>query len=429
MKFAKSQARMRCRGGSWRFGLFTGFFVLLMIAVANCGGVEPNAAVKTAVSASAPSGGVAPAQGMVIGDATWVLESLDGHPVVEESFVTLKIEDDRFFGFDGCNSYGGRSKNGALIKDADGVFSVPPLWSTAMDCPEPLGVMDQADAYMSVLIRARRYRMSGERLEILDSDGAARLVFARQMPLDGRPIDLSGTAWRLMMGGSAPGDDRAATLVFLDDRLVSGNTACRAYLATYSKSEASLRFPSKSMLNGTQSCSDDARRLESEFGDFLTWAREYAVSEDEGSSRLTIWSVRGKTLTFKPLSPSVGDVADSDWALVAFGNLPKSESGLTLAQTTSVVEGTDVTLSFDDHGVSGFSGCNSYAGPAVVGDGSVTIDGQSFFSTAKSCKDLDRVMEQEEPYLDLLPRMTRYGAYGDSLFMRTDDDGFLLFRY
>ena len=112
---------------------------------------------------------------------------------------------------------------------------------------------------------------------------------------------------------------------------------------------------------------------------------------------------------------------------MAFGELPQPESGLVLTQTDSVVEGTDVTLSFDEHGVSGFSGCNSYAGPAMVGNGSVAIDSQSFFWTAKLCDHLGRVMEQEERYLDLLPRMTRYDTYGNSMFMQTDDDTFLLF--
>ena len=37
-------------------------------------------------------------------------------------------------------------------------------------------------------------------------------------------------------------------------------------------------------------------------------------------------------------------------------------------------------------------------------------------------------MEQEERYLDVLPRVTRYGVYGDYLVLQTNDDVFLLFR-
>ena len=59
--------------------------------------------------------------------------------------------------------------------------------------------------------------------------------------------------------------------------------------------------------------------------------------------------------------------------------------------------------------------------------GSITIDVQSFSHTEKACEGLDGLMEQEERYLDLLPRMTRYGTYGDGLFMQSDDV-FLLFQ-
>ena len=51
---------------------------------------------------------------------------------------------------------------------------------TERDCPEPEGVMDQAEAYFSTLIRMERFRVSGDRLEVLDSGGAGRLVFVRQ---------------------------------------------------------------------------------------------------------------------------------------------------------------------------------------------------------------------------------------------------------
>ena len=55
-----------------------------------------------------------------------------------------------------------------------------------------------------------------------------------------------------------------------------------------------------------------------------------------------------------------------------------------------------MTISFDKDGISGASGCNSYSGLA---------------------RDLD-----------LLPCLIRYGMYGDSLSMQTNDDVFLLFQ-
>ena len=39
-----------------------------------------------------------------------------------------------------------------------------------------------------------------------------------------------------------------------------------------------------------------------------------------------------------------------------------------------VVEGTEVTMLFDESGISGTSGCNPYSGLATVEDGSITVD-------------------------------------------------------
>ena len=114
-------------------------------------------------------------------EGTWVLELLDGRPVIEDSAITLRIGDDWFDGIDGCNSYGGQSRDGTPVVGADGVFKIPPgVVVTQMLCLEPEGVMDQADAYMSAFMQGKRYRVPGERLEILDGEDEVRLVFIRQ---------------------------------------------------------------------------------------------------------------------------------------------------------------------------------------------------------------------------------------------------------
>ena len=273
------------------------------------------------------------------GEATWVLESLEGRPVIEESVITLRIGDNWFDGNDGCNSYGGRSEEGAPIADADGMSTVAGADRTEMYCPEPEGVMDQADAYIAALVQGERFRIVDDRLEILDNGGATRLVFVRRAPLPGRAVDLEGTAWRLLIEGDAMDGVRAPTLAFLDDRLVTGATACRSYVATYRTSEGALRFPGKGMLSSPQSwqsCAKSERTLEGEFGDFLTWAREYSVDEEGGSSRLRIWSIRGKTLTFEPLPQTVKDIRDAEWSLMAFVEL-RLDSGTWHHRTTDAV--------------------------------------------------------------------------------------------
>ena len=431
MRIYTKELGMSGRLGVLKLGAFGGLLVLLMVSTVACGNAEPPPG--STPTTDGPDVSRSPSPDIELAaEGTWVLELLDGRPVIEDSAITLRIGDDWFDGINGCNSYGGQSRDGTPVVGADGVFKIPPgVVVTAMLCLEPEGVMDQADAYMSAFMQGKRHRFPGERLEILDGEDEVRLVFIRQAPLLGSPIDLEGTAWRLLEEGDTDGDVRAATMAFLDDRLVTGATACRSYVATYRASEGALRFPGKSMLSSPQSwqsCTENERTLEGAFGDFQTWAREHSVVEEGGSSLLRIWSIRGKTLTFEPLPQTIEDIADTEWSLMAFVERRDLGAGTWTTRTTSVVEGTEVTISFAEDSLGGSSGCNSYAALATVKDGSITIDAQSLDHTEKNCGGVEGLVEQEERYLDLLPRLIRYGMYGDGLFMQTGDDVFLLFQ-
>ena len=431
MRIYTKELGMSGRLGVLKLGVFGGLLVLLMVSTVACGDAEP--LPGSTPTTDGPNVSRSPNPDIELAaEGTWVLELLDGRPVIEDSAITLRIGDDWFDGINGCNRYGGQSRDGTPVVGADGVFKIPPgVAVTEMLCLEPEGVMDQADAYMSAFMQGKRFRITDDRLEILDSGDAAKLVFVKASPLPGRPVDLEGTAWRLLSEGDTMDSVRAATLVFLDDRLVTGATARRSYVATYRASEGALRFPGKSMLRSPQSwqsLGEKARTLEGEFGDFLTWAREYSVDEEGGSSLLRIWSIRGKTLTFEPLPPIVEDIRDAEWSLVAFVERRQLDPGTWGHRTTDVLDGTEVTIGFDEYGLEGLSGCNSYGGPAKLEDGSITVDAHLLDLTLAGCVDPDGVMAQEERYFALINRLLRYGINGDSLFLKTADDVFLLFQ-
>ena len=432
MQVARGLSRLIWGTDVLGLGLIGSVMVVMTLATASCGGAEPEDATETAVVGPSPTSEAPIPTNVPVSEevelpigATLVLESVDGKPVVEGSFVELEIGEEWATGFDGCNGYGGRPPEGVPIFGAEGAFAAPPMASTARLCSEPEGVMDQADAFMAALMAGERYRVAEERLEIADGDGTVRLVFVKQVPLVGTAAELRGTSWRQV---TEAGDALPATMAFLDDRLVVGDTACRPYLATYSATEDGVRFPSKSMLQRGSACSDEKRMLEGKFGDFFTWAREYAVREQGGSSRLTMRSSEGETLSFDPLPASFEDVADAEWNLVAFVEVSPLEFGMWDTREGLAVKEADLTLTFGGAGVSGLTGCNSYGADAIMGDGSIAVSANTLFWTERWCEEPEEVMEQEERFLDLLPSFTRFEVFGDYLVLWTDRDAFALFR-
>ena len=353
----------------------------------------------------------------------WVLESMHGKPPIENTFITLEVNADRFSGTAGCNRYGGRSESGSRIAGGGGAFSISLLQQTVMDCPGRIG--DQEDAYVKALWRAKRFRVIGDRLQILDTTRDVTLVFVKQETLPGNPVELAGTQWRLLPEGDWEADAPAATLIFLDEYRASGMTGCRDYLATYRIPEGHIGFPTVLIVGAYPSCSDEARRLEDRFTTSLSQASDYSVDEDAGSSRLIIRTSRGRTLTFEPLLPAEGSIADGDWVLKAFVKLREADPGTRMMQVINLRPGPEVTMSFGEGGISGSAGCNSYEARYSVDDQVIAFD--SPVATERACADLEGVIQQEARFLDLLPSLTRFRIHSDRLFIYAEDGRVVLF--
>ncbi len=140
-----------------------------MFLIAACGSPSDTSritSVETSIILPAPTPLPGPAE---LSDGTvWVLEFLHDKPLVENTFITLSVNADRFGGSAGCNSYGGRSEGGAPIARAGGAFSTPPIERTVMGCT-PAAIIDQENAYLKALRKAKKFRVIGDRLEILDT--------------------------------------------------------------------------------------------------------------------------------------------------------------------------------------------------------------------------------------------------------------------
>ena len=230
----------------------------------------------------------------------WILESLDGRPLLDGTFISLHLNTDRYNGFDGCNTFGGRHDDGTPSAHSDGTFTTPlETESTLIGCQDPEGILDQADLYLAALGQSKTFRVIDDRLEMLDEGDNVRLAFLKEIPLPGVPARLEGTEWRLLPDADADDGIRPPTLTFLDVQLFKGTTACRDFEGSYRISGNSIGFPSMGMTGSTSSCSPAMRKREGQFTDDLSYAIEYSVYWHEEVKRLVFRTSRGRTLAFE----------------------------------------------------------------------------------------------------------------------------------
>ena len=394
-------------------------------------------APRASSTATPRPGATPPAPTTQIPDgSTWILQTLDGDPVLGGTFVWLRLDGDTYSGFDGCNTFGGRFEDGKPVASGDGEFAAPPTFRTLIGCPE--SIEGQADSYIELLEQGERFRVVDDRLEILGGGGEVRLIFVQQVPLSGSAVELVGTEWQLVVEDSTGGDEKAATLVFVDDHLTVGTTACRSYVASYEASDERLDFRSTAMTEygGASTCADESRIQEGQFTDDLSPASEYSVSEEEGIKRLRIRTGQGRTVTFEPLVAGVESVLDVEWHLSVFVTVSEwGDPDVVPLRVDRLIPGTEVTARFHiGRGVSGFGGCNPYGAklepeePFAREDGTFATGLMAITSTAKGCPDPPGVTEQERRFTGLISNFERYRIYGQLLVVHTKDDVVLMFQ-
>ena len=193
-------------------------------------------AVVTSACAAVPPAAEAEAGDSPRLDGTaWVLADLPGHSRVPGSSITLRFEDGRASGTDGCNRYGfAYTVTGSKLDFA------PSGISTQMACPPEL--MQQASAFTTSLTRTRAFGMLSGRLQLLDADGA---VMAR---FDPQPEGLAGTAWKVT--GYNNGRQAVVsvltgtelTMEFSADGRVAGSAGCNRYTGSFKQDGKTLSF-------------------------------------------------------------------------------------------------------------------------------------------------------------------------------------------
>ena len=372
----------------------------------------------------------------LLNGATWVLASLDGRSVIDDTYLFLRVDGNVIEGFDGCNSLWGRHEDGTPIAKADGTFSGRQFGGTAIGCPDP--IVFQAERYQNALVDGERFRATRDRLEILDRGGDVRLVFTRQEDLPGHAADLPGTQWRLLYDGNEIFDGSEFILAFLTDGLGAGTTSCRDFFTVYRTEKERINFHTTGMIGSTDGCPAGSGNPEGRFTTDLSYAKEYSVEEGHGQGLLHFRTSRGGALTFEQLPRAIDGIQGVEWRLTAFVESPGKGPELLPARNWDAIPGVDVTLQYDETGLRGSTGCSSYVSstrkgtdgkrePAVLADGSVAQDRETTV-TEKGCPETPQVMEQENRFVELLPLIRRVQVFGDHLAIHTEPGVFLLFH-
>jgi heat shock protein HslJ len=100
----------------------------------------------------------------------------------------------------------------------------------------------------------------------------------------------------------------------------------------------------------------------------------------------------------------------SQWKLVSFG-----KSGAE----TPVIEGSSITLEFEEKGqLGGSGGCNSYGGTYEMQGNTLAI--KSITSTLMACAD-GQITQQEQQYFGALQSATGFEISGDNLTILYED--------
>ena len=176
-----------------RIGILIGLALALAALLVGCGIPEGTA---TPVP-EAPAATSMPAD---LDGTEWTLTTLEGAGLLPATNITLGFAEELASGFAGCNAYGGPYTTGD-----GGTLSVSMLEVTAQACLDPQGVMEQEGAYLGAFQDAAAYRVAGDRIELLCSEGEIILTFARKEEFAMDPGDLLGTVWQLLsLNGASP---------------------------------------------------------------------------------------------------------------------------------------------------------------------------------------------------------------------------------
>lgn len=364
----------------------------------------------------------APLESKTLEGTNWVATSVNnGRQAVVSvqtgTEITALFENGQLSGTAGCNNY-----NASYTIDGDKIAITLPI-STMMMCAEPEGLMEQEQAYLAALPQAATFQIREDQLEIRDAGGALLVSYtAAPESLVGdtippaEPLSLTSNPWELASFGDsdmslAALEGSSITMTFTADGQVNGSAGCNSYMGSYTSDGNQLTFAP--LATTKRMCSEGVMVLEQAFLAALGKTASYNISEGQ----LLLLDADGQTLlTLVPQEMTA--LEGTDWTALSVNNGREA--------VVSVVNGTEITATFDGKTVGGTAGCNRYSAGYTVDGNKITIELP--LSTMMMCAEPEGIMEQEQAYLTALPQAATYEMRDGRLELR-DANGALLADY
>lgn len=238
-------------------------------------------------------------------------------------------------------------------------------------------------------------------IEVVSQEAMAAAGTATGSALEGPTWQLTGVADASGVVSAAP-EGVTATATFADGR-VSGSGGCNNYSATYTLDGDSLTVMPGPMT--MMACPEPQMTVEQQLMAALGATAAYEIANGE----LHLLNADGQVVaTFTVLAPT--SLTGVIWVATMVNNGREAVVG--------VLEDTTITAVFDAEGkVGGSAGCNRYFAGYTVEGATIAIEPPA--STRKMCA--EAIMQQEQAYLAMLPRVATFAIQGDELELRTAD--------
>ena len=127
-------------------------------------------------------------------DTRWLLQSLRGQPLLEDTVITANFSQDGISGTSGCNFYGAKISFSPVKR-----MEIVEVANTEMYCEAPSGLMEQEKLYLQTLVAVTSYRLEGDDLFSWIVQGDILLHYRLLPRFENNPALLIGKTWRLVL--------------------------------------------------------------------------------------------------------------------------------------------------------------------------------------------------------------------------------------